>query len=89
MPIQLNPEQEQIVDQAIRAGLVPAAKDAVELGMAVIRQQLEAQKLPSAILDADTWSQKLEQWMKSHSNTAPLLSDEAISRESIYGSRGL
>ena len=26
MPIQLNPEQEQIVEQAIRAGLVPAAE---------------------------------------------------------------
>ena len=28
------------------------------------------------------------QWAESHSKDTPLLSDEAISRESIYGDRG-
>ena len=88
MPIQLNPEQEQIVEQAIRAGIVPAAEDAVELGMATIRQKLETRQVTSSIPDADSWSRQLDQWIKSHSSAAPLLSDEAISRDSIYGTRG-
>ncbi|WLT40528.1 hypothetical protein NON20_25130 (plasmid) [Synechocystis sp. B12] len=29
-----------------------------------------------------------EEWAESHQRGAPLLSDEAISRESIYGERG-
>lgn len=30
----------------------------------------------------------LREWTASHSHDTPLLSDEAISRESIYGERG-
>jgi hypothetical protein len=30
----------------------------------------------------------LHEWTASHSSNTPLLSDEAISRESIYGERG-
>lgn len=30
----------------------------------------------------------LREWASSHSNNTPLLSDDAISRKSIYGERG-
>jgi hypothetical protein len=30
------------------------------------------------------WAQKFHEWAESHDRTTPLLSDEAVSRESIY-----
>ncbi len=34
------------------------------------------------------WAKVFEEWADSHKHGTPLLSDEAISRESIYGDRG-
>ncbi len=39
-------------------------------------------------LGAEEWFRELTAWSESHSPT-PLLSDEAIDRDSIYGARGL
>jgi len=39
-------------------------------------------------LDAEEWSRELTAWSESHATT-PLLPDEAINRDSIYGARGL
>jgi Arc/MetJ-type ribon-helix-helix transcriptional regulator len=39
-------------------------------------------------LDAEEWSRELVAWSESHATT-PLLPDEAIDRDSIYGARGL
>jgi hypothetical protein len=36
----------------------------------------------------DEWSRALREWAESHDRTAPPLSDEAISRDSIYEGRG-
>jgi len=33
------------------------------------------------------WARKFHEWAESHDRTTPLLSDEAISRESIYPDR--
>ena len=36
----------------------------------------------------DEWLEAFNTWMDSHDPTLPPLSEEAISRESIYGERG-
>jgi hypothetical protein len=88
MTIQLNPEQEQIVGQAIQAGLIRTPDDAAEIGIAAIRQRLNAGQAISNSLGADEWFQQLTAWSESHA-ASPWLPDEAIDRDSIYGTRGL
>jgi proteasome lid subunit RPN8/RPN11 len=88
MTIDLRPEQEQVVGQAIQAGLIQAADDLVAIGIETIWQQLEARRALTNALSAEDWSRALHAWIHSHPATAPLLSDEAISRDSIYGARG-
>ena len=38
-------------------------------------------------LTPEEWVRQFDAWVDSHDRTAPLLSDEAISRESIYPDR--
>ena len=40
-------------------------------------------------LPPDEWTRKFRAWAHSHPTDTPLLSDEAMSRESIYRERGL
>jgi len=40
-------------------------------------------------MSADDWMCRFRAWAHNHPTDTPLLSDEAISRESIYGDRGL
>ena len=89
MVIALNPEQEQVVGQAIEAGLIEKAEDAVELGVETIRRRLEAKTLRATQLSHEEWSKALHEFVNRDRPEAPLLSDEDISRESIYGDRGL
>ena len=42
-----------------------------------------------ATLSAEEWSRQLHAWIYSHPTDTPVLSDEAIDRESIYEGRGL
>jgi antitoxin (DNA-binding transcriptional repressor) of toxin-antitoxin stability system len=44
---------------------------------------------PERRLDAEEWSRELHAWIHGNPPNTPVLSDEAISRESIYGTRGL
>jgi hypothetical protein len=89
MTIQLNPEQERIVGQAIRAGLIRGGDDVAEIGVASIRQRLKSRYAGSHPQSTEEWLRELTAWSESHSATTPLLSDEAMDRESIYGTRGL
>jgi Arc/MetJ-type ribon-helix-helix transcriptional regulator len=41
------------------------------------------------LLGAEEWSRELAAWSESHTTATPLLPDEAIDRNSIYGARGL
>ena len=45
--------------------------------------------IPGAELSREEWMHKFRAWPQSHRTDTPLLSDEAISRESIYQDRGL
>jgi hypothetical protein len=89
MTIQLNPEQERIVGQAIRAGLIRVREEVAEVGVASIRQRLRARHSASHPQSAEEWSRELAAWSESHSALTPLLPDEAVDRESIYEARGL
>jgi len=88
MTIDLKPEQEQLIGQAIRAGLIETVDDVVEAGVETIRQRLEARAALEAPLSAQQWLWEFHAWVHSHPTTTPLLSEEAVSRESIYGTRG-
>ena len=88
MTIDFRPEQERVINEAIQAGLIDAAGDVVEVGVETLRTRLQSQVASSQSLPANEWMQRFRAW--SHSfPTTPLLSDEAISRGSIYGNRGL
>jgi hypothetical protein len=93
VPIQLSPEQEHVVDQAIHAGLISAPEDVVEVGVETIRQRLEASEPSVSLKNNDVsvadWSRQLHAWIHSHSEAASPLPDKALGRESIYEGRGL
>ena len=53
-------------------------------------QHAEAQPASIAHLqktDPKEWARRFHEWAEGHVRTTPLLSDEAISRESIYSDR--
>lgn len=89
MAVQLSPEQEQVVGQAIHAGLIREPDDVFEIGTETIRQRLGARGPAAETLSAAEWSRDLHEWISSHSTAGPVLPEEAISRDSIYGTRGL
>ena len=88
MTIELTPEQEQVIGQAIQAGLIRTADDVVGFGVEAIQRRLEERRAPTNAKSAEQWLQEFQVWVHSHSTTTPLLSDEAIDRDSIYGTRG-
>jgi hypothetical protein len=89
MTIQLNPEQEQLIGQAIQAGLIADVDEIVDVGIGAIRQRLQARVESKPEVNNQQWIEDFRAWVHSHPTTTPLLSDEAISRDSIYGVRGL
>jgi len=89
MTIHLNAEQERLIGRALEAGVIREADDIVEVGLETIRQRLEARLALRTATDAEQWSEELHAWVHGHSDSTPLLSDEAVSRDSIYGTRGL
>jgi hypothetical protein len=82
MAIQLSPEQERVVTEALQAGLIPAAEDALEMGVAQVRERLRS-RVDSAAASAQEWSRELDAWIASHSTAGPLLSDQAMDRDAI------
>ena len=89
MILELSPEQEQLIDQAIQAGLIHAANDVLDAGVETIRRRLAEQQTSHKTMAARQWSQEFHVWVRSHSTATPLLSDDAISRDSLYGTLGI
>ncbi len=89
MTIRLNQEQERIVGQALRDGLIRTRDDVAEVGVASIRQRLKVRRSDSHPNSAEEWSRELAAWSEGHTTTTPLLPDQPLDRESIYGTRGL
>jgi hypothetical protein len=88
MNVELNPNQEQIISQAMQAGLIQTIEEVIEAGVADIRRRLDAHVVVEAPISAEAWSRELNEWIDSHATGSPLLSEHAISRDSIYGTRG-
>ncbi len=86
MTITPTPEQEQILVKAIEAGLIERAEDALNVGLETLQGRLTTRRRPES---SEEWIARFHAFVQSHSTSTPLLSDEAISRESIYGDRGL
>ncbi|MCU1234462.1 MAG: hypothetical protein JWP63_2429 [Candidatus Solibacter sp.] len=88
MTVQLKPEQEQIIGQAIQAGLIANANDVVDAGIDAIRRRLQLRESETVhpVLSAEQWEHEFDSWIKEFPNTAPL-PDEALSRENLYPDR--
>jgi hypothetical protein len=80
MTIQLNPEEERLIGKA---------DDVVSVGVATIRRQLQSRVGSGSELNTEQWLREFKAWVHGHATTTPLLSDEAISGDSIYGALGL
>ena len=87
MTIQLTSEQEQVVGLAIDAGLIRSPDEVVGVGIDTIRRRL-AQQRASSLASAAQWNEEFHRWVHAHPTDTPLLSDEAVGRESVYGARG-
>jgi hypothetical protein len=81
MTFHLSPEQKQLIGQAMQAGLIQSANDVVDLGIETLRQRLETHLALPPALASEQWSREFHAWVRSHSTTSPLLSDEAIGRD--------
>ena len=85
MTIIPTPEQERILAEAIKTGLVRSAEEALDVGVETLCSRLATDPARTK----EEWLAEFHEWIHSHSTSTPLLSDEAISRESIYADRGL
>jgi hypothetical protein len=86
MTLELKAEQEVIVARAIDAGVITGIEDVVRIGVEAVKRRLDHAAQDSDQGDGE-WSKNLRRWVSSHTGDAPLLSDEAVSRESIYDLR--
>jgi len=86
MTIEFNPEQSHVIAEAIQAGLIKSPDEALDIAVDALQSRLKASGGP---VNTEEWMRKFREWAHSHPITTPLLSDEAISRESIYRERGL
>ncbi|MFN2456316.1 MAG: hypothetical protein ABR577_19130 [Pyrinomonadaceae bacterium] len=88
LTIDMPPELESRLHQAAAREGVAAA----DYARMVLEERLLSaaqEELPFwATATKEEWLQAFNAWMDSHDPTLPLLSDEAISRESMYGERG-
>lgn len=88
MTIELSPEQEQVIGEAIHAGLILKPSDVIAIGVNALEEKLEARREPEAALEADEWVRELHSWVSGHSTSTPVLSNASLERDSIYGMRG-
>jgi hypothetical protein len=86
MTITPKPEQERVLTEAIRAGLIGSAEDALEIAVETLQGRLAVGRESET---AGEWIQRFHAWIDSHAGSTTVLSDEAMSRKSIYEDRGL
>ena len=84
MTIELNPEQEHILQEALRQGRFQSVEQALD--QAIHSLAPSAPNIPT--LSPVERAEAFRSWAESHPRTTPVLSDEAISRETIYSDRG-
>lgn len=86
MTITPTPEQEQILTAALEAGLIQRPEDALTVGLETLQEKLVPNRETET---AEEWIHRFHAWVDSHAGSTVVLSDEAMSRESIYEDRGL
>jgi hypothetical protein len=86
MTITPKPEQERVLTAAIEAGLIKSADDAFDIAVETLQARLAVAGKSET---AEQWIRRFHAWTDSHAGQTVVLSDEAMSRESIYGDRGL
>jgi len=97
MKIELTPDQKAFARHAMELGRLQSEEDAVLEALALWEERERGRVELSAevrergrarLIGAEEWFRELTAWSESHPAT-PLLPDEAIDRDSIYGERGL
>lgn len=81
MTIELKPEQERILQDALRQGRFQSVEQALDEALHSIVVMRGSALSPAERAAA------YRAWAESHPRTTPVLSDEAISRETIYSDR--
>jgi hypothetical protein len=84
MTIELKPEQERILQEALRQGRFQSVEHALDEAIHSIIPSGEMR--PS--LSPSERAAAFRAWAEGHPRNTPLLSDQAISRETIYSDRG-
>src|SRR5580692_10782667 len=84
MVIELKPEQERILQEALRQGRFQSVEQALE---EAIQSIVPGRNTQPALSPAER-AAAFRLWAESHPHTTPVLSEEAIRRESIYSDRG-
>jgi len=84
MTIQLKPEQERILQEALRQGRFQSVEQALDEALHSIVPSGGA----SPTLSPAERAAAFRSWAGSHPRNTPVLSDKAISRETIYSDRG-
>jgi hypothetical protein len=84
MTIELKPEQERILQEALRQGRFQSVEQALDEAL----HSIAVSSGGSPALSPSERAAAYRAWAASHPRTTPVLSDEAISRESIYTNRG-
>jgi hypothetical protein len=85
MTLTIPPELEaQVQQQALSAGMT--LESWLQMQREIGRAQTPVTSLQDQ-LSPEEWVRQFHEWAESHDRTTPLLSDEAISRESIYSGR--
>lgn len=82
MTIDLKPEQERILHEALRQGRFESVEQALNEALQAIAVSR------SSVLSPAERAAAFRAWAENHPRTPPVLSDEAISRETIYSKRG-
>ena len=85
--IELNSDEQARLDAAARRNGIETAKYAAKLVTDHLPQVPNASDTPTLTTPQER-AKAFRAWAESHSRKTPLLSDEDISRESIYGERG-
>ena len=84
MRIELKPEQERILQEALRQGRFQSVEEALDQALHSI---VPAETVKPALSPAER-ADAYRAWAESHPRSTHVLSDEAISRETIYSDRG-
>jgi hypothetical protein len=84
MTIELKPEQEGILQQALRQGRFQSVEQALDEAL----HFLAPARSEKPTLTPAERAAAFRAWAESHPRSTPVLSDDAIRRETIYSDRG-